>query len=344
MKLLSFIIPSYNSEKFLSKCLESILSGNISDKIEIVIVNDGSADSTENIAKDYCLRYPDTVKFVSQENRGHGGAINSGCASATGKYLKVIDADDWVMSENLKPFIEWLDNIESDVVITNYLTFDISDNSTKKINSYMPEFGREYSLQEIVLNWQDFDRTVTFHGITYKTAFYRENLKLLTEHVFFEDHEFSTFPCCFAKTVMPLDLFIYVYRIGDITQSVSDANQLKRISHYETVLDSFLKEYRRIKDSLQSYEDDFVCIKTKILLMSYITVLLLVDPDKKTGRQTAKVVMGNIAEAMPKVYRMVRKKYNVLRFMNYLHISKRTMDKIIASKLYRTVKGAHDLD
>ncbi len=344
MKIISFIIPSYNSEKFLDKCINSILDGEVSDKIEIIVVNDGSVDSTEVIAKDFCSKYPDTVKLVSQENKGHGGAINAGCASASGKYLKVIDADDWIESANLKVFVEWLSNIESDVVITNYSTFNISDNSINKISSYMPEFGKESTLRDIVLNWQDFDRTLTFHGITYKTEFYKNYLNQLTEHVFFEDHEFSTFPCCFAKTITPLDLYIYCYRIGDVTQSVSDSNQLKRVSHYEKVLDAIVSKYVQIKDKLDDAAKEFVFFKTKILLMSYLTVLLLIDPDKKSGRITAKKVMDNIQNSMPEAYKMVYKKYKLLGFMNRLHISKSTMDKIMASKLYRAVKGAHDLD
>ncbi len=344
MKLLSLIIPSYNSERFLAKCIDSILDGGVSEQIEIIIVNDGSVDSTESIASEYCLRYPHTVRLVSQENRGHGGAINAGCAVAEGKYLKVIDADDWVVSESLNPFLEWLSEINSDVVLTNYYTYNISDNTTKKITSYMPEFGREYSLQEIISNWRDFDRTVTFHGIAYNTKFYKNNFRMLTEHVFFEDHEFSTFPCCYAKTVMPLDLFVYCYRIGDVEQSVSDSNQLKRVSHYEAVVNRIVDDYKSIRSTIDVTADNFICLKTKILLMSYLTVLLLIESNRKYGRKKAKTVIENTKLSMPKVYDMVNKKYKVLCFMNRFGIKKSAMDKLMSSKLYRSAKGAHDLD
>ena len=64
------------------------------NKMEIIVVNDGSTDTTAQIAEDFCLRYPDTVRLISQKNRGHGGALNAGCAAAQGRYLKVVDADD----------------------------------------------------------------------------------------------------------------------------------------------------------------------------------------------------------------------------------------------------------
>ncbi len=344
MKLLSFIIPSYNSERFLNKCIDSMLLGDVSDKIEIIVVNDGSADSTKEIVESYCDQYPETVKLVSQENRGHGGAINSGVKAATGKYLKVIDADDWVESQNLPAFLDWLSNIESDVVITHYYTYDISTNVKKKVMSYMPEFGRAYSLGEILNMWSDFDRTVTFHGITYNTSFYNRHFKLLTEHVFYEDHEFSTFPCCYAETITPLDLFIYCYRIGDVSQSVSDINQLKRVSHYETIINGIVGEYHRIADSLSDDAKNFICVKTKIILMSYLTVLLLIERDKKKGRLKAKEAINRLSESMPITCMMIKKKYRLMLLMNKFGIKKKTMDKFLSSKLYRIAKGAHDLD
>ena len=96
MKILSFIIPSYNSERFLDKCIGSMLSEQVLDALDIIVVNDGSKDGTVEVAQKYCDAYPDSVRLISQENKGHGGALNTGCAAAVGKYLKVIDADDWV--------------------------------------------------------------------------------------------------------------------------------------------------------------------------------------------------------------------------------------------------------
>ena len=112
MKVLSFIIPSYNSAHFLDKCIPSMLVPQLLSKIEIIVVDDGSIDATAETASRYCEQYPETVRLISQENKGHGGALNTGCAAAQGKYLKVIDADDWVVTENLPRLIELLENCE----------------------------------------------------------------------------------------------------------------------------------------------------------------------------------------------------------------------------------------
>ena len=85
-KILSFIIPSYNSEKVLCKCLDSFLCEEAKDYIEVIVVNDGSADNTADIAKEYCDKKPDVFRLMNQENKGHGGALNTGLEAAKAKY------------------------------------------------------------------------------------------------------------------------------------------------------------------------------------------------------------------------------------------------------------------
>ena len=131
MKILSFIIPSYNCEKFLEKCVSSMLHPEILERLEIIIVNDGSTDSTEAIATALCSRYPEVIRLINQENRGHGGALNAGCAAAMGKYLKVIDADDWVETDNLPSYVDFLEQCDSDVVLTHHDTIHIGTGEVK---------------------------------------------------------------------------------------------------------------------------------------------------------------------------------------------------------------------
>lgn len=97
MKLLSIAIPCYNSEAYMRKCIESLLTGG--EDVEIIIVNDGSKDGTAGIAEEYAQKYPTIVKAVHQENGGHGAAVNTGIRNAEGLYFKVVDSDDWVKKE-----------------------------------------------------------------------------------------------------------------------------------------------------------------------------------------------------------------------------------------------------
>ena len=94
MKILSIAVPCYNSQEYMRKCVDSLLKGG--EDVEILIVDDGSKDDTLKIARDYEEKYPTIVKAIHQENKGHGGAVNTGLAHATGLYFKVVDSDDCV--------------------------------------------------------------------------------------------------------------------------------------------------------------------------------------------------------------------------------------------------------
>lgn len=332
MKILSLVIPAYNSEKFLDKCIQSMLHSNVLQDIEIIVVNDGSTDRTPEIAASYCNRYPDTVRLINQENKGHGGALNTGCAAASGKYLKVIDADDWVLTENLPAFIQELSECESDVVLTPHHTIDISNGEVCGWKCYPPEYGRTYTFSDIMQDWGAYERSLTFHGITYRTDFYHKKAEPLPEHVFYEDHVYATFPCCHAESITPLDVFIYEYRIGDYSQSVSRQNQLKRHAHMETVLDVMEQRYAEMSDSSNRM---YVGKKLEGVLLSYFVTTLLADPDRKEGRVLARRELERCRSLSPNVYIAVKKKFGIFLAMNYLHMTNDTWEAVMNSRLYK---------
>lgn len=311
------------------------------EQLEIIIVNDGSTDGTQQIGEEYARHYPDTVRLICQENKGHGGALNAGCAAAQGRYLKVIDADDWVLMENLPAYLSALSQCDSDVVLTHHHTIDIATGEIKNWKCFPPDFGVPYTFDWIMDSWPNFDRSLTFHGITYRTAFYNQFGEKLLEHCFYEDHEYATFPCCYAKSVLPLDLFLYEYRIGDVTQSVAGANQLKRLSHTEAVLAQMAEKYQILPDSPGKR---YAAMKIQGLLLSYLTTALLVDPDKKAGRRNAEKEMSEIEKSAPESYALARQKYLVFRLLNRLHIGKESWDRILQSNLYNRIRKNHSFD
>ena len=93
-KYLSFVVPCYNSESYMARCIESLLPGG--EDVEIIIIDDGSKDKTGEIADAYQKQYPDLVKVIHKENGGHGSGVNAGLACARGVYFKVVDSDDWL--------------------------------------------------------------------------------------------------------------------------------------------------------------------------------------------------------------------------------------------------------
>ena len=100
-KILSIIVPTYNMEKYLERCLSSLI---VSDEqmamLEVLVINDGSKDRSSEIAHGYESRYPDTFRVIDKTNGHYGSCVNRGLQEATGKYVKVLDADDWFNTEN----------------------------------------------------------------------------------------------------------------------------------------------------------------------------------------------------------------------------------------------------
>ena len=139
MKILSVAIPCYNSEAYMRKCIEALLPGG--EDIEILIVDDGSKkDNTAAIADSYQEKYPTIVKAIHQENGGHGEAVNTGIANASGVYFKVVDSDDWVDSDVLLKIIGLLKELIAgpdtvDMFISNYI-YDKVGQKRKRIMQY----------------------------------------------------------------------------------------------------------------------------------------------------------------------------------------------------------------
>ena len=120
-KVLSIVVPSYNAEQYLPETIPTMLPASNLEKLELIIVNDGSKDNTLDIAKKLQESYPETIVIVDKKNGGHGSTINAGIKAATGKYFKVVDADDWVNTENLSELIDYLDSVNDDEVISPFI-------------------------------------------------------------------------------------------------------------------------------------------------------------------------------------------------------------------------------
>ncbi|NLL05132.1 MAG: glycosyltransferase family 2 protein [Clostridiaceae bacterium] len=183
MKTLSIVVPSYNMEKYIERCLDSFVSEEIMDRIEVLVINDGSKDSTLQIAKGYEKKYPGTFIAVDKINGGHGSTINKGIELAKGKYFKVVDADDWVDTNALIKLVDFLDACESEIVVTHFATVNLVDDKREEIRFKDVEFERNYSWSEIVAK----KMVLPMHSITYKTLVLKDNKIRLQEKTFYVD-------------------------------------------------------------------------------------------------------------------------------------------------------------
>lgn len=327
-KILSVIIPTYNAEPFLEKCLESFIVENadIFHKLQVIVVNDGSPDRSSEIAEKFVAQYPGIYELINKENGGHGSGINVGVRHAVGKYFKVIDADDWVDTAELEKFVEKLQSCDADAVISDYRTYDIQNGQEELHRAVINDTKKHYQLRDVMEHWLEVEWGMTFHGITYQTEFYRRQNYKLVEKVFYEDQEYATVPMSRAGTICFTGLCVYVYRIGDVNQSVAGQNQVKRMPHLEAVIHKVL-EQEEYKDEMAEGGVEYWKKKTAMIVTSYYQIALLKNKNRKRGRENVRILNQSLEREGPDVYAMVKKKCYCFILMSYLHVSNKIYEK-----------------
>lgn len=228
MKLLTITVPCYNSQDYMEKCIESLLIGG--DRVEIILIDDGSTDRTGLIADRYADRYPHIVRVIHQENGGHGEGINQGLRHATGIYFKVVDSDDCV-SGDFPVFLDALENCQAqggvDALITNYFyvhTDGIGDRAIHYRNA-LP--------QNRIFTWADTrsfrtHQMLTLHSCTFRTELMRRWPMELPKHTFYEDNLMIHLTLPHVQRLFYLDADLYRYTIGRGGQSVQLAVSMRR--------------------------------------------------------------------------------------------------------------------
>lgn len=231
MKLLTIAIPCYNSQDYMENCINSLLTGG--EDVEILIVDDGSKDATSEIADSYAKRYPTIVRAIHQENGGHGAAVNTGIANATGLYFKVVDSDDWVDEEAYKQILSKLSELAGgkqtlDMFISNFV-YEKQGAKHKKVMRYTREFP-----QGEIFTWNDVrhmkkGKYILMHSVIYRTKLLHECGLELPRHTFYVDNIFVYKPLPYVKTMYYLDVDFYRYFIGREDQSVNEKVMIGRI-------------------------------------------------------------------------------------------------------------------
>lgn len=240
MKTLSVIVPAYNVEKYVENMVCKTLE-NISGAVELIIVDDGSTDLTLTVAQQMARRFPSSVRVISQKNGGHGSAVNTGINAATGRFVKVVDADDWLDAENTKKVLDVLKSVHNvDVIFSPYYTYDEKKGKIKQVPLPISSIksGKVNTFKQAKVA-----ETPSMHGFMYNTHFIQRSGVKFDEHVYYDDAEYITFPLFYAKTWMSIDIPTYVYRVNMTGQSTSLANMKKNQDMHMLVLRKINERY-----------------------------------------------------------------------------------------------------
>lgn len=252
MTKISVIIPVYNVENYLKKCLDSITNQTLED-MEIICIDDGSTDSSPDILKEYSKK-DKRIKIITKENEGQATARNLGIKEAKGEYIAFIDSDDFIEPEMLEKLYTKAKDNNLDIAMCKIATYD---NQTKEIKDnvwyYMLGVFRDFEMD--IFSHKDTKEftcniSVTPYNKIYKTSLLKENSILFPEGLIFEDEKFFFDTYLRAKRVSIVDEFLYYYRVSRKGSTVD----ITKENDYTDII-PISKQIRQTFKQTNNYED-----------------------------------------------------------------------------------------
>lgn len=322
-KLLTVTVPAYNAEPWLEYNLISLCLEECLEKMEIIVVDDGSTDRTGEIADKYAEKYPDTVRVIHKENGGHGSGVNTGIREARGRYFKVIDADDWVSSKPFQNLMKALETADADIVSSGFLW--AKDNGS----GYPASFPTQAEMKEPFKGVQ-YGETYRFsdiadqlylkiHNLAYRTELLKEHDITLDEHCYYVDTEYITYPIPFVETVVFIPDFVYRYRINRKGQSMSVKQMQRYAENYDRVLESLLRFYasdtvKNSEEKKQQYIANIIARTAAARIRIYLSL-----PACRENKEALIRFDEGLKKDHPDIYRAnINKAVNALRKSNYM--------------------------
>lgn len=254
--LLSVIIPVYNTEKYIARCIDSIINQNIND-LELIIVNDASSDKSMAIINQYIDRYKNIKCINLIGNQGVGNARNIGLENAAGKYVGFVDSDDWIDLNMYRSMIDLLEFHDAEIAVCGVKNeYNNSISSSFRYNYLeLNILSNRYALR--ILS-KSIDIDIYLSSIVcnklYRHSFLKEHSFHFLTNSFNEDDVFTFFSFLYAKKILliPNVSYHYYQRSNSITHTFSK-------KHIDDLFDAFsiVKEYL-IKNNLYiSYQDEY---------------------------------------------------------------------------------------
>ena len=275
-KILTIVIPTYNMEKYLRKCLDSLIIDNkiLFSSLEVLVVIDGAKDSSSAIAHEYQDKYPNVFRVIDKENGGHGSCCNVGLREAQGKYIHFLDSDDW-FDNNFALFLDKISKMDVDVIITKRVD-EYAEVGISKVHQHNAEYDKLY-------NVEDFDYTkinhtlFSLHESTYSVMMMRANKIVFLEHCSYDDTICRVAPFPSIKHFYMMDMVLYHYLLGRPGQSVAPDVYRKKIGQLEMNIFQLLDYVANMKtdgltENVIKYIQRVFVFHANLILKKYIKI------------------------------------------------------------------------
>lgn len=247
-KILSIVIPTYNMEALLPRCMDSLVDAEVLDRLDVIIVNDGSRDGSLAIAQDYASRFPESVRVIDKANGNYGSTINAALPVAEGLYIKILDSDDRFDTKALDTYVKGLEALPNPVDMSiSHFRMIHSDGSSEviKYNVYGREpfeYGRIYDMDEVL--GSGYIRYFLMHSIAYRTELLRDMSYRQTEGISYTDVEWDTYPLFHTKNIVFHNVVLYQYYLDREGQTMDPAVIRKSLPQMEKMTLALLDHYR----------------------------------------------------------------------------------------------------
>ena len=303
----SVIIPVYNVEQYIEKCLDSLVNQTLKD-IEIIVVNDGSPDNSQKIIDKYVKKYPKKVKSYIKENGGQGSARNYGLEKATGEYIGYVDSDDYVEVDMFEKLYNKAKKTKSDITICGtYVEYpdktiteleDLKHNDSR-LNAY---FGKMAVWNKI-----------------YKRELLVDNKMKFRSKLWYEDFDFSYKVISYAKKITYLNepYYHYLIRPGSTMNNSNIHRNLEILKAFDEI-----RKEKENKDVQEYLAIEHIYISTTVRVIN-------ADCDKKEKRK----VINEIHEYINKYY----KEYKNNQYIKFMNKRRKLIYRLINLKLYNLI-------
>ena len=244
--LVSVIIPVYNTENYLSRCLDSVLNQSL-ENIEIICINDGSTDSSLEILKNY-QKKDNRIKIINKNNEGQGIARNIGINEAIGDYIAFVDSDDFIKEDMLEKLYNSCINNNLDMVMCkvasfNELTNEINDSLWYYSLGVFNDFEKTVFSHKDTINFT-CEISVTPYNKLYKSSLIKKFDIKFAENLIFEDEVFFYDVYLKARRVSIVDETLYYYRMnreGSTVENTEDKNYSDIVPIFKLIIEKFIE-------------------------------------------------------------------------------------------------------
>ena len=294
--LLTIIVPIYNKAKLLKQCLDSFAADKFRGRLEVLAVDDGSTDASVVTAAEYESRFPEIYRVIKKENGGVGSVMNLGIQYAAGKYIKEVDADDYVDSDALGKLLDFLEECDSDIVLTPFRTVDEEGFTIETHYIKGVEYGREYPADVLLRHAE-----ISIQGLAVKRQLLLEHRIVLEETRYYVDMQIIGESIYYAETYTVMGCILYYYRCNQAEQSVSLKNYVRNREDFRRQTELSLERFSRAqKEEISAIKrgmmKDAACGYSGMLQIIYL--MDQSDGDKEKG----KAFDGMLRTEHPMVY------------------------------------------